>query len=285
MPFKKILIDQGAVVNILLYKRLEKLGKTKTDLIPTELTVSNFAGTITATHGILIAELEVSSKNLMVSYLVVDITSSYHALMGRDWIHQNYFAWHYHEMLGLNRDLAKHLKRKMSIETDLKVKEEIERLLKAWFIRPARYVEWLANIVHVLKKIAKVMRYNQIMVAEKGIKKIAFRYPSAIGAYEYVVKPFELKNAVATNQRATNAIFHDMIRHTLEVYIDDVVIKSQEKAEHVENLRKPFTRMRKYQLKINPKKCAFRIGIEVEKNKAKDRCTNPKKQERIAKSA
>ncbi|KAI5334155.1 hypothetical protein L3X38_024288 [Prunus dulcis] len=89
VPFKKVLIDEGAAVNILPFKRLEKLGKSKADLISTDLTISNFAGTITTTHGILIAEFEISSKNLMVSYLVVDSTSSYHALMGRDWIHQN----------------------------------------------------------------------------------------------------------------------------------------------------------------------------------------------------
>ncbi|CAL8997886.1 unnamed protein product [Prunus brigantina] len=89
VPFKKVLIDRGAAVHILPFKRLEKLGKNKSDLIPIKLTVSNFAGTITATHGILIVEFEVGSKNLMVSYLVVDSTSSYHALMSRDWIHQN----------------------------------------------------------------------------------------------------------------------------------------------------------------------------------------------------
>ncbi|CAL8116155.1 unnamed protein product [Prunus armeniaca] len=89
VPFKKVLIDRGVAVNILPFKRLEKLGKGKYDLIPTELTVSNFAGTITATHGILIGEFKVSPKNLMVSYLVVDSTPSYHALMGRDWIHQS----------------------------------------------------------------------------------------------------------------------------------------------------------------------------------------------------
>lgn len=46
----------------------------------------------------------------------------------------------------------------MSVETKLKVKEEIERLLKAGFIRPTRYVEWVANIVPILKKITKVVR-------------------------------------------------------------------------------------------------------------------------------
>ncbi|CAL9004883.1 unnamed protein product [Prunus brigantina] len=88
VPFKNVLIDGGVAVNILPCKRLEKLGKGKSDLIPTKLTVSNFVGTITGTHGIVIGEFEISPKNLMVSYLVVDRTSSYHALMGKDWIHQ-----------------------------------------------------------------------------------------------------------------------------------------------------------------------------------------------------
>ena len=46
--------------------------------------------------------------------------------------------------------------RRMSKEVDLKVKEEIEKLLKAKFIRPIRYVQWLANIVPVIKKNGKL---------------------------------------------------------------------------------------------------------------------------------
>lgn len=55
------------------------------------------------------------------------------------------------------------------------------------------------------------------------------------------------------------AIFHDMIENTLEVYIDDVVIKYRKKGEHVEVLRKTFIRMRKHHLKMNLKKCAFGV--------------------------
>ena len=46
--------------------------------------------------------------------------------------------------------------RKLSKEVELKVKEEIEKLLKAKFISPIRYVQWLANIVHVMKKNRKL---------------------------------------------------------------------------------------------------------------------------------
>ena len=94
--------------------------------------------------------------------------------------------------------------------------------------------------------------------------------------------PFGLKNAGATYQRAVNAFFHDMLGHHMEVYIDDIVVKSKRANEHVDHLRKSFERMRHHQLKLNSLKCAFGVraenflgipvhqrGIEVDKNKAK----------------
>ena len=68
----------------------------------------------------------------------------------------------------------------------------------------------------------------------------------------------------------------------MEVYIDDVVVKSQDFNTHLKNLEKAFLRMRKHQLKMNPLKCAFGVqagnflgflvhnkGIEIDQNKAK----------------
>ncbi|CAL2254920.1 unnamed protein product [Prunus armeniaca] len=74
--------------------------------------------------------------------------------------------------------------------------------------------------------------YNQIMMAEEDIHKTAFMCLGHIGAFEYIVMPFGLRNAGATYQRAMNSVFHDMIGHSLEVYIDDVVIKSPDKGDH-----------------------------------------------------
>nr|XP_028953488.1 uncharacterized protein LOC114822696 [Malus domestica] len=65
--------------------------------------------------------------------------------------------------------------------------------------------------------------YNQIKMAPDDIHKTAFRCPGHVGAYEYLVMPFGLKNAGATYQRAMNAIFHDLIGQSMEVYIDDIV--------------------------------------------------------------
>ena len=94
--------------------------------------------------------------------------------------------------------------------------------------------------------------------------------------------PFGLKNIGATSQRAMNAIFHDMLGHHMEIYNDDIVVKSKMVVEHVNHLRKSFERMRLHKLKLNPLKCAFRVqvrnflgflvhqrGVKVDQNKAK----------------
>ncbi|CAL2254922.1 unnamed protein product [Prunus armeniaca] len=61
----------------------------KKDLIPTRLTVTNFAGGITKTHGILDADVIVGTKKLKIAFFVVDtMSTTYNALLGRDWIHQ-----------------------------------------------------------------------------------------------------------------------------------------------------------------------------------------------------
>ena len=58
--------------------------------------------------------------------------------------------------------------------------------------------------------------------------------------------PFGLKNPGATYQRVMHAIFHDMLGHHMEVYIDDIVVKSRRVGEHADHLRKSFERMRRH---------------------------------------
>jgi hypothetical protein len=69
--------------------------------------------------------------------------------------------------------------------------------------------------------------YNQIFMAKEDIPKTVFRCPWAISLYEWVVMTFGLKNADATYQRAINYIFHKLIGRIVEIYIDDVVVKSK----------------------------------------------------------
>ncbi|KAM1677921.1 hypothetical protein ACFXTN_034692 [Malus domestica] len=240
-------------------------------------------------------------------------------------------------MPGLDRTLVKHelhIKpgckpfcqppRRFSTEVQLGIKDELVQLLKAGFIRTARYVEWLANIIAVLKKSGALRicidfrnlnlatskdectmpildllidattnytilsfmdgyaGYNQIFITEADVHKTAFCCSGALDTYEWVIMPFGLKNTGATYQQAMNTIFHDLIGTIIEVYIDDVVIKSKGWQTHLDDLRQAFLRMRQHNLKMNPAKCAFGVsagnflgflvhhrGIEVDENKAR----------------
>jgi hypothetical protein len=70
---------------------------------------------------------------------------------------------------------------------------------------------------------------------------------------------FGIKNIGATYQRAMNLIFHDLLGIVLEIYIDDVIVKSDSMDNHLANLRLALERMRRYGLKMNPLKCVFGV--------------------------
>ena len=78
------------------------------------------------------------------------------------------------------------------------------------------------------------------------------------------------------------ALFHDMIHHEIEVYIDDMIARSQTEEEHLGHLQKLFVRLKEYKLRLNPNKCTFEVrsskllgfivsnkGIEVDPAKVK----------------
>jgi hypothetical protein len=97
-------------------------------------------------------------------------------------------------------------------------------------------------------------------MAEEDMSKTAFCCPGFIGLFEWVVMTFGSKNAGATYQRAMNLIFHDLLGIILEVYIDDVVVKSDSMDGHLANLHLALERTRQYGLKMNPLNCAFGVS-------------------------
>ncbi|KAM2657849.1 hypothetical protein EV1_013170 [Malus domestica] len=92
LPFKRVLIGGGDVVNMLPYKKMKRMCRCEEDIIPTDLTVSSFSRAITRSHGILPLEVDLGSKQIMLTFIVVDNTSTYGALLGRDWIHQSLYV-------------------------------------------------------------------------------------------------------------------------------------------------------------------------------------------------
>jgi hypothetical protein len=92
------------------------------------------------------------------------------------------------------------------------------------------------------------------------LQKTTFRCPRHVRLYEWIVMTFGLKNAGATYQRAMNYIFHEHICKIVEIYIDDVVVKSKSYEEHLADLRRTLECTGKHGLKMNPNKCAFGVS-------------------------
>ena len=120
--------------------------------------------------------------------------------------------------------------------------------------------------------------YNQIMMAPEDMKKISFI--TEWGTYYYRVMPFGLKNAGATYQRAATTMFHDMMHRDVKVYVDDMIVKSRDRTDHLVALQRFFERIRRFRLRLNPKKYTFGVtygklprhivserGIEVDPKK------------------
>ena len=97
--------------------------------------------------------------------------------------------------------------------------------------------------------------YNQIMMDEEDQEKTTFVISQAL--YYYKVMHFGLKNARVTYQRLVNCMFSHQIGRNVEVYVDDMLAKSNDEADHLDDLMETFNTLRKYKMKLNPTKCVF----------------------------
>ena len=202
------------------------------------------------------------------------------------------------------------------------IMEEVDKLLTTNFIREVFYPNWLANVVMVKKDNGKwrmcvdftdlnkacpedsfpLSRIDQLLNSTTSHKLLTFMdafsgYNQIVmdkadqeetsfitnkGLFCYKVMPFGLKNARATYQRLINRMFHDQIGKNVEVYIDNMLVKSKEEGDHLKDLEETFKTLRRFQMKLNPSKCAFGVssskflgfmvsqrGIEANPNKIK----------------
>ncbi|XP_075658434.1 uncharacterized protein LOC142628249 [Castanea sativa] len=179
--------------------------------------------------------------------------------------------------------LVKQKLRRMKPEWILKIKEEVEKQYNAGFLRVVNYSEWLDNVVLVPKKDGKVrmcvdfqdlnkaspkddlplphidvlvdkiaghallsfmdefLGYNQIKIALEDMEKTSFIIPWGTNCYK--VMTFGLKNAGATYQHPATTLLHDLIHKEVEVYVDDMIVKSKDHAGHMPALSKFFERI------------------------------------------
>ena len=185
-------------------------------------------------------------------------------------------------------------------EQNQAVTDEVNKLLSTCFIQEVYYPDWLANVVLVKKANGKwrmcvdftdlnkacpkdsfplpridqlvdstagyrllmfmdaFSGYNQIKMAEEDQEKTTFITSQGLNCYK--VMPFRLKNARATYQRLVNKMFSKQIGRNMEVYVDNLLIKSKEEPAHLDDLKETFATLRQYQMKLNPSKCAFGVA-------------------------
>ena len=101
--------------------------------------------------------------------------------------------------------------------------------------------------------------YHQIPLALDDQEKTAFVTP--IENYHYKVMPFGLKNAGSTYQRMMTRMFESLLGKNIEIYIDDMVVKSKVVSKHLGDLRVIFEILRSYKLRLNAFKCSFGVWL------------------------
>ena len=92
---------------------------------------------------------------------------------------------------------------------------------------------------------------------------LATSFITPFGAFYYTLRPFSLWNTRATFQRRMQKCFREQIRHNLEVYIDDIVVKNGMATQLINYLEETFSNLRANHIKLNPEKCVF--GVPTEK--------------------
>ncbi|RDX78617.1 Retrovirus-related Pol polyprotein from transposon 17.6, partial [Mucuna pruriens] len=119
-----------------------------------------------------------------------------------------------------------------------------------------RFVDSVAGFT-LLSFMDAYSGYNQIRMHPQDEEKTTFITDD--GAFYYKVMPFGLKNAGATYQCLMDKIFKGVMGVDVEVYVDDMVVKSQGVVEHYEALGRVFHILRKHQLRLNLGKCSFGV--------------------------
>ena len=99
--------------------------------------------------------------------------------------------------------------------------------------------------------------YNQIKMKEADQEKTSF--VTSQGLFCYKVMSFGLKNAGATYRRLMNKMFAYQIGRNVQVYVDDMLVKSLREDNHLSDLQKTFNILRAYNMKLNLNKCVFGV--------------------------
>nr|CAJ86273.1 H0901F07.10 [Oryza sativa] len=222
------------------------------------------------------------------------------------------FAWQPSDMPGVPREVIEH---KLMVRPDAKpvkqrlrrfapdrkqaIREELDKLLKAGFIREVLHSEWLANPVMVRKSNEKwrmcvdftdlnkacpkdhfpLPRIDQLVDSTAGCELLSFldaysgyhqismakedeektAFITPFGVFCYVKMPFGLITAGNTFQRTVQGALSNQLGNNVEAYVDDIVVKTKTGDSLIDDLWETFDNLRRYRLMLNPEKCTFGV--------------------------
>ena len=191
-------------------------------------------------------------------------------------------------------------KRVFALEQDNVIKEKVQKLTTTKFIREVYYLDWLANVVMVKKANGKwricmdftnlnkacpkdsypLPRIDQLVDSTASHKLLSF--VNAFSGYNQIRmdevdqektffitsqdffllqgNAFWFEEREATYQRLVNHMFRSQIGRNVEVYVDDMLVKSLDKEKHLDDLQETFDTLKWYNTKLNPSKCAFGVS-------------------------
>ena len=145
------------------------------------------------------------------------------------------FAWDACDALGINPDFICH---HLNVNPSITPKKQSPRRLS--------------------REHAEAIREEVTKLKRAGAKKTAFVTPTR--NYHYKVMPFGLKNTGSTYQRMRTRMFEPQLGKNIEIYVDDMVVKSKMVTEHLEDLGNIFDILRRHKLRLNASKCSFGVG-------------------------
>ena len=223
------------------------------------------------------------------------------------------FSWSHKDIPGIDPSVITHRlnvspsskpvrqkKKVFAPERDNAIKDKVQKLIVAKFIREVHHLDWLANVVMVKKINGKwrmcvdftdlnkacpkdsypLPRIDQLIDSTAGHKLLSFMdaffgynqirmdganqektsFVTSQGLFCYEVMPFGLKNAGATYQQLVNHMFCPQIGWNVEVYVDEILVKSLDEEEHLDDLQETFDTLRRFSMKLNPSKCVFGVS-------------------------
>ncbi|XP_074323397.1 uncharacterized protein LOC141685929 [Apium graveolens] len=256
----RVLVENGASVDILFHDTFLRMSYNDSKLTPFDALIYKFNQVECQGEGAIQLSVPIGEEpgeaTEMLNFRVVKAASTYNAVMGRTGIHTlKVVPSTYHMVLKFPTKNG---------VGEAKGDKKMSRSCYVAALRPDRIGGKIDTLIdatdghEMLSFMDGFSGYNHIKMHKYDTPKVSFI--TNFGVFCYLIMDFGLKNVGATYQRLVIKIFARLIEKTMKVYVDDMLVKSLSKADHINHLREAFEVLRHHKMMLNPIKCAFGVG-------------------------